>query len=694
VKRHTIGGLVAVKGPATRATGVAMGTWFGSKWRCHAIFGVVLTGGCLAMCGSAKARPESAADVAVAPRFTVLAQPISVPAGARFVSLRVAATAAAVLRSNGRSFRVGTRVRHVVVPIRPGAGTLILRLTLTARRATTRLTLRIPRTTAWQTVLAGIGRNGTVSKRTALQAFALAFGPLPGVSVPSGPTGEVVSGTVAVRWIRGYWSQLTPAQQAAAAKMLAPSPRMLSSVSGWNDDPKAYETQLKAIIATIGDGSHLRRQLGIGANPLTLTVYVGEAAATPRRAGTLAWTDVLDSNGGATGQPTRCEIHVLPVLATKPPTFQTAVLAHEAFHCFQATMVPLTLYNSPSDSWIFEGQAEWVGGDIAGDANTTYANDWWQRYLTTPGIPLFERSRDALGFYAHMSESGLEPWRRFQPMLQAIAAGSNEAAYAVATPAGPASDHFHFSWASGYFRKASLGRDWTFEGNGITADNPSVTSVGPGAPLSAPPYTESMATVTSDAEVTHFAVTGYGRLIDPAFAWEYTSALSDIYFCTGTKPCECPAGSSYNGPPLLRMKSPTYLALTGGPDGAKATIEGISLDRFCKKKDKGVTGTWVGAIRSTYFGGEESLTLSLTQVGTTVTGTVQIAPLGFCGETGKIAISGEVNKQQATLRFVVVGIETRLLASVSGNTMSGSWTSTEAGGCARAVGTWEASRGS
>src|SRR4051794_30697147 len=51
---------------------------------------------------------------------------------------------------------------------------------------------------AWQSVLDSIGDDGTISKDTALQAFSVAIGPLPGVSVPPGEAGFVGSGTMAV----------------------------------------------------------------------------------------------------------------------------------------------------------------------------------------------------------------------------------------------------------------------------------------------------------------------------------------------------------------------------------------------------------------------------------------------------------------------------------------------------------------
>ena len=69
---------------------------------------------------------------------------------------------------------------------------------------------------AWQAILDSINDDGSVSQDTALQAFSIAFGPLPGVSVPQGEAGFVGSGTMAMHWLVGYWDELTSDQQQAA----------------------------------------------------------------------------------------------------------------------------------------------------------------------------------------------------------------------------------------------------------------------------------------------------------------------------------------------------------------------------------------------------------------------------------------------------------------------------------------------
>src|SRR6516162_5288173 len=68
---------------------------------------------------------------------------------------------------------------------------------------------------AFQRVLDRIGDDGTIDRDTALQAFALAFTPPPGVSVPAGPSEPIPSGSGPLRWVTGHLAELTPAQQRA-----------------------------------------------------------------------------------------------------------------------------------------------------------------------------------------------------------------------------------------------------------------------------------------------------------------------------------------------------------------------------------------------------------------------------------------------------------------------------------------------
>ena len=70
--------------------------------------------------------------------------------------------------------------------------------------------------------LKGIRDDGTWSKETALAVFAAAFGPLPGVPTPR-PDSSYRSGSLAIRMVQAYWSELTDAQKQAIRDYIGPA---------------------------------------------------------------------------------------------------------------------------------------------------------------------------------------------------------------------------------------------------------------------------------------------------------------------------------------------------------------------------------------------------------------------------------------------------------------------------------------
>src|SRR6266545_4522557 len=76
---------------------------------------------------------------------------------------------------------------------------------------------------AWDLTLRRVGPDGRVDLATALSAFALAIGPVPGgVPVP-GPAAAIPSGTLALRWVLGHWNELSAEQRAAVLADLGAS---------------------------------------------------------------------------------------------------------------------------------------------------------------------------------------------------------------------------------------------------------------------------------------------------------------------------------------------------------------------------------------------------------------------------------------------------------------------------------------
>jgi hypothetical protein len=77
---------------------------------------------------------------------------------------------------------------------------------------------------AWQRTLDQIKPDGSVELSTALAAFALAVGPIPGAAPLSGSAQVIPSGTLAVNWVLAKWGQLTADQQRAVLTDLGSGP--------------------------------------------------------------------------------------------------------------------------------------------------------------------------------------------------------------------------------------------------------------------------------------------------------------------------------------------------------------------------------------------------------------------------------------------------------------------------------------
>ena len=341
----------------------------------------------------------------------------------------------------------------------------------------------------------------------------------------------------------------------------------------------AYEREFWFLSHVIA--GRLGRPLG-----LTHTITMNK---TEEAAPALMYTRVLDAAGGESGPPASCDIWVNPSGDALQGRDWSVALAHEVFHCFQGAILGLGRHYTIG-KWIIEGQAMWVGEEVAGP-DYTEALGWWSRYLIHPQTPLFQRTYDAIGFYAHVAErcGGLAyVWRILRTMLEKVP--DNVAAYGAATASCDA--RFLDSWASGLFRDPARGLEWDTTGSAIPARDTAAAALdgkvialanGGGEPVFAGPFTNGIYILSSHADVVRIGVIGHARLsdgrIDRVLDGEAT-------FCTRTRGCACPRGSSYQGPPLTPLATPADLALTGGPTGTRVALSALSLDNFCKKKPR------------------------------------------------------------------------------------------------------------
>ncbi len=439
---------------------------------------------------------------------------------------------------------------------------------------------------AWDQVLDQIQPDGTVTAATALQAFALAFGPLPGVTVPDGPLSPIRSGSGALRWLVGHWEEITAEQRAEAVRLVpelagagaAPSAvRQPDRVAGATTSdvvatvrpPTYYAVLAQTMADEIEAQTHLHLDL-------TLIAHEGRTQKTT----SLADTGVYNAQGGTTGAVARCVITISPTGAAQSGADLEDTLGHEVWHCYQGQIRGLAWYYAPpTPDWLIEGQAEWVGDAL----RPTAAAVGWEKYVLQPEKALFTRSYDAIGFYAHLMQAQINTWDVLIPMLQA---DDNNGARFEAS--GALADQFLDTWASSYFREPAMGPAWEMEGPGLPASRGPVRLVlaaaeGQTQPFSAPAYANRVYAVSASAEIIVFTVQGHVRLGDPGFKQEYV--LSGGSFCTKPDGCTCPPGTTFAGPPPIHLSAESLLGVTGGPDGAQGTVAGYALKDFCHPPD-------------------------------------------------------------------------------------------------------------
>jgi|GEM_PF-4409978 hypothetical protein len=435
---------------------------------------------------------------------------------------------------------------------------------------------------AGQRILAGIRPDGTVPLLVAEQAFSLAVTPLPGVTIPPGPQDDTLfSATAPVRWLQAHRSELTPAQHRVA--------------DPWLDRQAGRPTAAPA-----------RMPLGATATAETVAFVVG---ARPARLPTVA-TDqqryeaavaqvlpvlathfgplgydvpvVIDPNTKGTafalasGGHTSCTLSVFPKGHFASGSDLKFLVAHELTHCFQDRDTVNSQVNSSSAAWVVEGGADWAGLEVSGPTNLMIGH--WDEYLLHPETPLFSRSYDGVGFFAHLKESGTDPWPVLIPMINAT---DNPGRYANAV--GGNASTFEDSWASGMFRGQPMSaKVWNTTGVGMpnSRATPQQTSVG--HDVEAPSWTLTTAEVTTKDDVTSIRAGGSVRVGSGANLDQAVPAGTTLDLCTKEGGCTCPAGSKGSAPTAVAT-SPISIAVTGNATASSAHIAGSTLDEYCKR---------------------------------------------------------------------------------------------------------------
>jgi hypothetical protein len=458
-------------------------------------------------------------------------------------------------------------------------------------------------------ILSGVQRDGSVPLETALEAFALLIGPLPGVEAPSGDVSREVDGTTALKMLLGHREELTSAQWAAVHDLLDPRPVTTTLASGpliaavgpgpmrtaanpcpgGKESPRRaeFEMEVNQAIPTLESrlGHKLRIPIGIIFQGVATQIVPGqedfEVFAITKPMG----ADCKVDEGAS--RPKSCQIQFTNRGEGLEGFEFKHVVSHEVFHCFQLDLATSSAAAYRVGKWLDEGSASWVGETISGGSTVGGAD--WVEWLKYPGRPLFGRTYDGIGFFMHLQDVGVDPWKLLVPMHLKAEASSADA-YQVAVKA--ASAKLLDAWGSSYIRDGTLRPDWSTDGlglpNGISTPVPEVeltdntTIVGGADPLTA---LAARIDLQSEAVVFEpmFVTSGAHGLIRFSDGTQKTMAeAASQPFCLKSGGCVCPEGSYGSGHAWQQGASGQLLfGIAGHTDGLDLEIQAMTVDVTC-----------------------------------------------------------------------------------------------------------------
>ena len=197
---------------------------------------------------------------------------------------------------------------------------------------------RVLSLTAWERTLDGIAPDGSYTPRLALQAFALAYGRLPGVRTPSGPAGRAVDGTAAMQMVAQVWTRLSAAQHGAIDRYLhaphdASSPRVARDAAA-----PAVFTPSPQFQAMADRYNAIYRAKLPNAPPVTVKVFTVNVPQGKNGSDLMNALPVNARGEFGGGPPAYCRILVTPLGASR--TDLERQMAHEMFHCYTYVLDP------------------------------------------------------------------------------------------------------------------------------------------------------------------------------------------------------------------------------------------------------------------------------------------------------------------------------------------------------------------
>jgi hypothetical protein len=434
--------------------------------------------------------------------------------------------------------------------------------------------------------------RGPVDVHTALEAFVLEFGPVPGVKVASGPVGALPSRSAVLAWVAADSRRLSGSQRAAVTKVLgrlfgtSPGHRVLSALGStgtrtascaepWTETsrvPAGPPIDEQDCTVLREATAYFRAKLGLSGPGLrqvlvpepTPAANFGEEGSTPPPLGAL-------------GFPSYCKTYLAPSIRAGSFVDRAYVIAHETFHCLMFQKVGFFPYKW-APLWVGEGGAVFAGCQFMQDKGlgvppTAVAH--YLYYVQSPDKPLDvvgDGGYAGIGFFALLRHVGVDPFSRI-PLMFAVGY-SNELSYRAGV-AGAESKVLD-DWAAGYF-----GDDRGGDGDWKPDDPCAPKQVGPPRPLivtqgaretiDVPAFANVPYALDSRAPIVHVRVERGNIRISGRNGVD-DKRVADAYYCTSAAGCACRGQAEK----ALLPSSQPFLAATGGRDGVRATVEGLA----------------------------------------------------------------------------------------------------------------------
>lgn len=428
---------------------------------------------------------------------------------------------------------------------------------------------------AWGKVIAEVRPNGSVSEQTALEALALSYGPLPGVSVPSGGKTQGVSGDVADQWVAPYLSRLKGRLESAVYRVLGIAlPSSRAHVAEYGDAGFTPDATLTS------EANHWKLLYALPTylgHYLRLTIVAGKTTSVetnPHTGGSSpADAQSVDAAGHTTPDGPYCRIRITPAGQAYGKADLDHVLAHEVFHCEQFDFDPGL---KSLGAWVTEGMAEWAAETLAPVPGYLGVLDG---YVTSPATALFARAYDAEGFWGHIQQTEPDLWHHVETIL---AQPSAEAQY---NAAGGLSSNFLTNWGSSFFNDPTFGADWSITSPAAPSVSVSPNKIPGSGTVLAAPYTTSQYAIDATEPLERVSISPpYDALLGKGVN---RTNLTDILFCAAASlsACQCPPGDEGVVPPSELLGFPAALGVTGDPKGGTSgTVTAIPLSTYCKRK--------------------------------------------------------------------------------------------------------------